>query len=245
MSTADSLGDRIKSHFEDRARYYLPRRTFAIIRVDGKAFHTFTRGCVKPYDHQLMECIDFAALAMCQDIAGSVLAYTQSDEISVLLSDFKKRDSDGWLDYNVQKMASIAASLATFHFNRCWGHIGGDLNKIALFDARVFAIPDPVEVTNYLIWRQKDAERNSLQMAAQSVFSHKQLHGKSCAELHELLHTKDINWDRYTAREKRGGLIVREQNVVERSPWAQVECPIFAKDKEYLPNLMPVLGYDK
>ena len=242
---SDSLGDRMKERFEDRTRYYLPRRTFAIIRVDGKAFHTFTRGCAKPYDHRLMKSIDFAALAMCQEISGSVLAYTQSDEISVLLCDFKKQDSSGWFDYNIQKMASVAASIATISFNDCYRHLGGDVTKQAMFDARVFAIPDPVEVTNYLIWRQKDAERNSLQMAAQAVFSHKQLHGKSCADLHELLHTKDINWDKYTAREKRGGLLVKEQNGVERCPWVQVECPIFAKNKQYLPDLLPVLGYDR
>jgi tRNA(His) 5'-end guanylyltransferase len=242
---SDTLGDRMKERYEDRTRYYLPRRTFAVIRVDGKAFHTFTRGCAKPYDRRLMESIDFAAMAMCQEMAGAVLAYTQSDEISVLLCDFKKQDSNGWFDYNIQKMASVAASIATANFNVCYRHLGGDVAKLGLFDARVFSIPDPVEVTNYLIWRQKDAERNSLQMAAQSVYSHKQLHGKSCADLHELLHAKGINWDKYAPREKRGGLIVKEQNGVERCPWVQVDCPIFAKDKEYLPLLMPVLGYDK
>jgi tRNA(His) guanylyltransferase len=238
---SDTLGDRMKDRFEDRTRYYLPRRAFAIIRVDGKAFHTFTRGFAKPYDQRLMECIDFTALAMCQEIAGAICAYTQSDEISVLLCDFRKQNSEAWFDYNIQKMASVAASLATFHFNRCYGHLGGDLTRTALFDARVFSVPDPVEVMNYFIWRQKDAERNSLQMAAQAVFSHKQLHGKSCADLHEMLHEKGINWDKYSVREKRGGFIETQPG----GRWGASEIPIIAKKQSYILNMLPPLGYDK
>jgi len=238
---SDSLGDRMKDRFEDRARFYLPRRSFVIIRVDGKAFHTYTRGCAKPFDGPLMRAIDYTAMAMCKEMMGSVFAYTQSDEISILLHDFAKQDSQAWFDYNVQKMASVAASLATAYFNSHYKMLDRD-RDLATFDARVFSVPDPVEVVNYFIWRQKDAERNSLQMAAQSVYSHKELHGVSCSGLHELLHKKKINWNDYTAREKRGGFIQRTR---ENFGWSQWETPIFAKDKEFLPSLMPILGYDK
>jgi tRNA(His) 5'-end guanylyltransferase len=236
---SDTLGDRMKERYENRTRYYLPRRSFAVVRVDGKSFHTFTRNCAKPFDHALMDAIDGTAAIMCSEMEGAVLAYTQSDEISVLLCDFKKQDSQGWFDYNLQKICSVSAALATAGFNRLYKPPVGEP---ALFDARVFSIADPVEVMNYFIWRQKDAERNSLQMAAQALYSHKDLHGKKCPHLHELLHAKSLNWNDYTAREKRGGFIVR---TAENRGWSQIETPIFAKTQDQFMGMLPVLGYDK
>lgn len=113
----DALGDRMKDQYESRTRYKLPRRTFTIIRVDGKAFHTFTKGLRKPFDQQLIECMDGTAKELCRKIQGAQFAYVQSDEISILLTDFEKHTTDAWFDGNLQKMASISASIATSAFN--------------------------------------------------------------------------------------------------------------------------------
>ena len=236
----DSLGTRLKERFEDRARYYLPRRAFAVIRIDGKCFHTFARDCARPFDQPLIEAIDLTAEALCKHIAGAVLAYTQSDEISVLLCDFLKRDTTAWLDYNVQKIASVSASIATAAFNSVYQHPADNRIDSAVFDARVFSIPDPVEVVNYFIWRQKDAERNSLNMVAQALYSHKALQGKQRADLHELLHKKGVNWNNCTAREKRGGLISKPASV-----WVTAGAHSFTKEPDTLRYMLPVLGYDK
>lgn len=210
----DALGDRIKSQYEDRTRFFLPRRTYTVIRVDGKAFHTLTKGFKRPFDKKLMDMMDNTAIALCKEIQGACFAFTQSDEISVLLTDFAKPTTNAWFDGNVQKMCSVAAACATAAFNR---HMqvalsGGLPSQMAMFDARVFTIPDRTEVENYFIWRQNDASRNSLQMVARSLYSHKELDGKGAAELHELIHAKGQNWNNYTSGEKRGRCIVKKEN---------------------------------
>lgn len=205
----DALGDRMKSQYEDRTRFFLPRRTYTIIRVDGKAFHTLTKKFQKPFDRHLMHMMDATAMDLCKEIQGAVFAYTQSDEISILLTDFAKITTNAWFDGNIQKMCSIAAACATVAFNKELRAGGSD--KTAMFDARVFTIPDKTEVENYFIWRQQDATRNSIQMAARAVYSHKELDGKSCQELHDMLHAKNINWNNYTSGEKRGRCIVKQE----------------------------------
>jgi tRNA(His) guanylyltransferase len=121
MAKKDSLGDRMKGQYEDRARFMLPRRTYTIIRCDGKSFHTFTRHCEKPNDAALAGAMDVAASALCREAQGAKLAYVQSDEISVLLTDFALPTTDAWFDGNVQKMVSVAASVVTEAFNRAHG----------------------------------------------------------------------------------------------------------------------------
>lgn len=211
----DSLGDRIKGQYEDRTRYLLPRRTYTMIRVDGKAFHSFTKEFKRPFDKGLMTLMDSTAKAMCEEIQGAVLAYVQSDEISILLTDFAKPTTSAWFDGNVQKMASIAASTATAHFNRLLSDMVhgtySPIRPMAMFDARVFTIPDITEVENYFIWRQNDASRNSVQMAARAVFSHKECTDKTCPQLQDMLMEKNINWNNYTSGEKRGRLIIKQQ----------------------------------
>jgi len=235
---SDSLGDRIKERYENRARIFLPRRSPVIIRVDGKAFHTFTKGMIRPFDWGFMNAMNQTAITLIEEIQGSAFAFVQSDEISVLLCDYQKRDSDAWFDYNIQKMASVSAATATAAFIRAIPPPDG--HRWPTFDARCFSIPDLVEVANYFIWRQKDAERNSLQMVAQSAFSHKELHGKSCSDLHEMLHTKGMNWNSYTPREKRGGLVLRGERGVQMH-----DCPIFTQEPELLRKLIPVQGYEE
>lgn len=218
----DDLGKRMKENYEDRTRFSVPRRTYTVIRVDGKAFHTFTKGFKRPFDHSLMDMMDKTAVELCKNIQGAVLGYVQSDEISIVLTDFTTPQTEAWFDGNVQKMASISASIATAAFNAALLHsftqrgteeqrnnIWSETFKFATFDSRVFTIPDRTEVENYLIWRQQDAVRNSIQMAAQSVYSQKELHGKSCDELQEMLFQKGINWNDYCSGEKRGRAIVK------------------------------------
>ena len=264
----DELGDRIKSQYEDRTRYYLPRRTFTIIRLDGKAFHTYTRGLNKPFDKDLYEDIDNAIIAMLPEIQGVQFAYTQSDEISLLLTDFAIPTTSAWFDGNIQKIVSVSASTITKHFNKYrlirsfneWQNKTGvlDFSCGAEFDARVFTIPDRIEVMNYFVHRNQDCARNAVSMVAQSKFSHKQLHGKSTAEMQEMLMTETgINWANYPEDLKNGRLIVKEEYVTQyggevplpegllcqkdvvRTRWVSKSAWKFTQDKDKLLAMIP------
>jgi len=252
----DSLGDRMKNDYENRTRLLLPRRTNTIIRVDGKAFHTFTRGMQRPFCSSFAAAMDETAEIMCRQIQGVRFGFVQSDEISLWLTDYAGPRTSAWFDGNLQKMCSVAASTATAVFNDVTYSINYPFPRGAMFDARVFTIPDIDEVVNYFIWRQQDATRNSISMAAQAQFSHKELMGKSCNQMQEMLFNKGINWNDYPVRFKRGRAIVREtvtEDVmfedkrtgekvvapnVERSSWVGVDPPIFTQDRTF------VLGKD-
>ena len=209
----DDLGKRMKDQYEMRTRTWLPRRTYTIIRLDGKAFHTFTRGFNKPFDEDLAHAMDETAKFLCENVQGTDFAYVQSDEISLLLTDFSTITTNAWFDGQVQKMVSVASSLATGKFNNVMHrlHIVA-MDKLAFFDARVFTIPDPIEVENYFIWRQKDAIRNSISMLAQSLYSHRELHGKSQSDMQEMTFQKGKNWNDTPAGFKRGRTILKDVN---------------------------------
>lgn len=210
MTDSTALGDRMK-RYEAATRTLLPRRTYTILRVDGRSFHSYLRGATKPFDEVFMADMDAVAEALCAEISGAVFAYTQSDEISVLVTDFGSRGTEPWFGGVVAKQQSISASLATAVLNE---RRGGR----ALFDSRVFTIEDPVEVANYFLWRQRDATRNSIAMAAQANFSHKQLHGVNTSRMQELLWSeKGINWNDYPDGCKRGRVAVREVGERETS----------------------------
>src|SRR5271166_1882089 len=184
----DSLGDRMKV-FEGAYRIGLPIRMPVIIRVDGKAFHTYTAGCKKPFDAGLMECMNLTAMELCKELQGCQMAYVQSDEISLLLTNYQTFDTQSWFDNNLQKMVSVAASIAgvtfTMNSDKVWGfdeYYGLPIQRPAYFDARAWVLPKE-EVTNYFLWRQQDATRNSVQMLAHSLYSHKQLNNKNSSEL--------------------------------------------------------------
>jgi tRNA(His) guanylyltransferase len=231
----DPLGDRMKTQYENRTRISLPRRTYTIIRVDGKAFHTFTRHCEKPFDQDLASALWSAAIGLCVQAQGVCFGYVQSDEISVLLQDFATIQTDAWFDGNVQKIASVAASIVTAEFNFAYDRgVGGP----ALFDARVFTIPDPVEVENYFIWRQKDAERNSIQMLARCHFTDGQLRGVGSSGLHDLLHDIGINWNDLPVWQKRGVGIRKN----EEGQWfVDEDTPIWTQDRKWFHGRIP--GY--
>lgn len=232
MPVNDALGTRMKTYYEAIPKTRLMRRTPVAIRIDGKAFHTFTRGFQKPFDEILGNSMARTMEYLCQNIQGAVFGYTQSDEITILIQDYKKLTTDAWFDYEVQKMCSIAASMATMAFNRYFSeaiknrneryHLQNvsdenlypmdDLGRAyaksaqmgAMFDARVFNIPKE-EAANLIYWRQVDAMRNSIQMVGQANYSHSYLQDKSCEEIKGMLRCDfGINWDGLPARWKYG-----------------------------------------
>jgi tRNA(His) guanylyltransferase len=202
----DSIGLRMKENYEDRYRFSLTRRTPVIMRLDGRAFHTFTRGCVRPFDLRLSHAMCDTACHLLSEIQGAKCAYVQSDEISILITDFDKLTTDAWFDYNIQKMVSISAGMASAFFGRVIATKLSVNSFSAVFDSRVFNIPTE-EVCNYFIWRQLDWMRNSLQMLSQSHFSAKMLHGKNQANMHEMLHSEGVNWADLEPRWKNGVFI--------------------------------------
>lgn len=237
------LGIRMKELYEKPARTQLLRRMPVAIRIDGKAFHTFTLGFKKPFDKVLMNSMADTMQYLCENIQGCVLGYTQSDEITLILVDYQTFRTDAWFDYQVQKMTSVAASMATMAFNRAFemyanSHIGyldrtgfilttsgekyaGSLRRAmrqrACFDARCFNIPKE-EVTNLIYRRQLDATRNSIQMVGQANFSQGRLDHKTCEDIQEMLfQEKGINWNDYSIPEKRGCCCIKteEQETIE------------------------------
>ena len=233
MPVNDELGMRMKEFYEEVPKTRLVRRMPVAIRVDGKAFHTFTRGFQKPFDEILVKSMQDTMKYLCENIQGCVLGYTQSDEITLILVDYKHLNSDAWFDYEIQKMCSIAASMATMAFNKAFASnvakqskrlyseyleekdasyidtLEIAMNKGAMFDARCFNIPKE-EVCNLIYWRQLDATRNSIQMVGQANFSHKELQKKSCNMIQEMLFAeKGINWNDYPTYLKRGSCCVK------------------------------------
>ena len=196
----DSLGDRMKNNYEARSRSTLYRRMPVIIRLDGKAFHTLTSGCEKPFDKNFSEAMDQTMIKVMEEAQGSKIGYVQSDEISILLTDYDNFDTQAWFDNQIQKICSVSASIASVEFTEAFGRRG-------YFDCRVFNIPRE-EVTNYFIWRQQDWMRNSVQMLARSHFSQKQLHNKNVPAMHEMLHEKGVNWANLEDRFKNGGVYI-------------------------------------
>jgi tRNA(His) guanylyltransferase len=243
----DELGNRMKEFYEDRFRYKLPRRAYTIMRIDGKSFHTYTKGLERPFDDGLINDMNTTTAYLCKNIMGAKMGYVQSDEISILLTDFDTNETQSWFDGNIQKMTSIAASLATSEFNRlrlirkCMGEEVNAIDlsnvKMANFDARVFQIPSRVEVENYFIWRQQDAVRNSISSVAQSLYSPKELHGVKTNEMQELIFQKGINWNDYDFRKKRGAVIGKVEVEVDggiiRNRWEVIDTPIFTQDREF------------
>ena len=236
MPVHDDLGVRMKTFYEQIPKTKLMRRCPVAIRIDGKAFHTFTRGFHKPFDEVLIKSMQETMKYLCENIQGCVLGYTQSDEITLILVDYKKLTSSAWFDYEVQKICSIAAGMATMAFNKFFRDNVGDylyenyddqyladyikilqnaVDKGAMFDARCFNIPKE-EVTNLVYWRQLDASRNSIQMVGQANFSHKELQNKSCNDIQDMLMTqKGINWNDLPTYQKRGSCCVRNKIVIE------------------------------
>ena len=259
----DSLGDRMKK-YENIFRQYLPIRIPIILRLDGAHFHTYTAKCKKPVDEGLVECMNDTAITLCKTVQGCQIAYVQSDEISLLINNYQERDTQAWFDNNIQKMVSISASVASVTFTqnsyKIWGFhddaVGtgfegmgytSSIIKPAYFDSRAFVLPKE-EVVNYFLWRQQDATRNSVQMLARTLYSHKQLQNKGNSELQELCFQKGVNWNDCLTSQKRGRCIVKTKTmkegknpktgqvfIAERSEWVvDNEIPVFSQDRDYI-----------
>jgi tRNA(His) 5'-end guanylyltransferase len=247
----------MKEFYEDRTRIKLPRRTYTIIRIDGKAFHTYTKGLERPFDQGLIEDMNATTAYLCKNIQGVKFGYVQSDEISLVLTDFDDLGTHAWFDNNLQKMVSVAASMATAEFNklRLVRYMEDSMIflepedigkfKMAEFDARAFQIPFIDEVKNYFIWRQQDAVRNSISSVAQSLYSTKELHGVKTDQMQELIFQKGINWNDYDFRMKRGAVIgkvetrfTNENGVFTRNKWQVIDTPIFTQDPFFLAGLL-------
>lgn len=210
----DQLGDRQKG-YENVTRMYLTPRTNIVLRVDGRAFSSYTHNCKRPFDDDLMSAMDQTAIALCEEVQGAKLAYVQSDEITVWATSYDNIGSMPWFGGNIQKITSIAASVATARFNkiRLWWHYETQESfktfSLAHFDARVFTIPELAEVANCFKWRGDDCSRNSIQMVARSLYSHRELENVSTENLLTMISSKGGDWEALAPRYKRGRLIRR------------------------------------
>ena len=248
----DSLGRRMKEFYENVPKTKLMRRVPVAMRFDGRAFHTFTKGFKKPFDHILMKAMQLTMLYLCENIQGAVFGYTQSDEITIILQDYEKLNTAAWFDYEVQKMCSVGASMATLTFYK---ELSDQFHKYmqdekkdeyadtllratesgATWDCRVFNIPKE-EVTNLIYWRQLDASRNSVQMLGRAYFTHKELDHKNCSDIQDMLHEKyGINWNNCTIPEKRGTACRKNEN----GWYIDEEMPILkGENRKYVEDLV-------
>lgn len=239
MADRSDLAKRMKENYENRAKHSLIRRMPVAIRIDGKAFHSFTRGFKIPFDEVLIQSMQETMKYLCEHVQGCVLGYHQSDEITLILVDYQNLHSDAWFDYKQSKVESISASMATMAFNKSFEinannyianvHVGGGVptdgkyieslkaaieNK-AMFDSRSFNIPKE-EVTNLILWRQQDATRNSIEMVGRTYFSDKRLYKINTNGIQDLLFTeKGVNWNDFPTHQKRGSCCIKENYLVD------------------------------
>ena len=264
MPVNDNLGTRMKEYYEAIPKHRLMRRTPVAIRIDGKAFHTFTKGFQKPFDEVLGNAMVRTMEYLAKNIQGCVFAYQQSDEITLLLIDYQTFETDAWFDYEVQKICSISASMATMAFNRYFEEEVKNRNlkyyfdnvsdnnpypsdsigiayaksaqQGAMFDARCFNIPKE-EACNLVYWRQLDATRNSIQMVGQANFSHNELQCLSCNMIQDKLFAeRGINWSEFETRWKRGVAWTKETGIDWNMPILKGE------DRKYIDELIYVGG---
>lgn len=263
-SDKTTLGDRIKE-YENATKHKLVKRMPVMIRLDGKAFHTFCRGFDKPFDPVMSAAMKATTLYLCENVQNCVFGYTQSDEITLILVDYKGINTDAWFDNTIQKIVSVSASMATMVFNREFARLNewyyhntgrgamtlehresfeqfykkrkAAIEKGACFDARVFNVPQD-DCVNAVLWRQNDAIRNSKQSVAQQVFSPKELHGKSCDELMAMVKEKTgLDWNDLPVWQQRGTAIVKEDG-----HWIVDEKMPILKDegRDYVEHLIKI-----
>lgn len=267
----DSLGNRMKEFYENRSKTYLTRKVPVILRFDGRSFSNYTKAFKKPYDEIFHNAMNETMKYLCENIQGCKLGYTQSDEISLLLTDTDKITTDAWFDYSVQKMCSIGASMATLIFNKTlaqlvdeyyhtiWDDIvedwsGSDeeveyyknllnaVKKGGMFDCRCFNIPKE-EIVNYFVWRETDCTRNAIQMLGQCNFSHKELQGKDNNIIQDMLFTqKGINFNDMPVEFKRGVCCVKE---IIQNPNVDIKDGVYPRAKWVLDKNIPIFTQDR
>ena len=241
---SDEIGDRFKG-YESVFDFTLPRRMPMVIRVDGRAFHGLKLD--KPFDSLFHARMGRVAIALCKGVQGTVLAYFQSDEISIVARDDMSNTTQPWVGKRLSKILSLSASIATAAFN------DGAPPEYGLrqFDSRAFVLPDLNEVTNYLIWRQQDATRNSISMAAHAAFSHKSLHGVNSNGMLDRLRENGKPWEETPAHFKRGTICapvivtkpVQQTGLTcERREWQlDYSIPVFTANRPYIEQLYSAL----
>ena len=233
VSDNTPLGDRMK-RYEFGFRQHLPRRSYTLMRLDGRAFHTYLKDAEKPFDKGFVADMDVVAVTLCLEIQGAQFAYTQSDEISILVTDFQSLQSEPWFGGRLDKMVSISAALASAQLMS----LRMDQPGLPQFDCRVWSMSDQIEVANYFVWRQRDAMRNSIQMLGQTYFTQDQLHCKNTDQIQEMLFQEHgVNWDTLDAGLKRGRLVVNTPR-----GWSRVAASRFlAQPGSSLAQLIPPL----
>lgn len=246
----NSFGDRMKG-YENVNRYYLTKRMPLIIRLDGVHFHTFTKGLDEPYDNYFCQAMQYTMGSLVEQISGAKFAYTQSDEISILITDYDNLNTEPWFGKNLQKIVSVSSSLATYYFNKHLDSITRFLppetpivkahqDKLAIFDARAFILPKD-EVCNYFLWRERDCIRNSIQSAGHAHFSHSSLMNLNCDQIQEKLFSeKGINWAHYPSFFKNGCCARKVDGRWE----LDYNIPVFSQDRNYI-NQYVYLEEDK
>ena len=222
------LGDRMKQ-YENAYKVRFTDRLPVIVRLDGKAFHTLTMGCKKPFDDRIIKIFNELTGYLVANIQGAVFAYAQSDEISILLYPWKTNESQAWFDNEMTKINTISASMASAYGTQLWERF---LKKdsLVIFDARSFVLPEH-EVVNYFIWRQKDWIRNSVQMLGRDNFSQSTMHGKSNEQVKMLLEQKGIVWDELPTYLRRGRCVY---NVPAGGAKIDEEIPFFTENREFI-----------
>ena len=250
------LDERMKK-YEYVTRHYLMTRTPVIVRIDGKAFHTFTKGMKKPFDHIFMESIQDTMKYLCENVQGCVLGYCQSDEISLVLVDYENLESCAWFDNNISKIISITSSMASVYFNQQFylnlvdykiknreskdrdveyeNRLLTKISSLPIFDSRAFNLPKE-EVNNYFVWRQQDAIKNAIQMIGRAYFTHKELENKNGKDIVDMLDRIKVNYHSYATSEKRGTCCIR----TDKGWKLDTEIPIFKDDKDYIEKLIYV-----
>ena len=219
MSDNTALDIRMK-RYEHAFRQYLPRRTYTLMRLDGRAFHSYLKDAERPVDFPFMAAMDLVAIRLCEEIMGARFAYVQSDEISLLLTDFDTHQTEPWFGGNMNKLLSIPPSMASGYLSR----LRPEPAPIPQFDCRVWTMSDPVEVANYFVWRQRDAVRNSIQMVGQHYFTQAQLFGQSTDQIQEMLFAQHgVNWSQFPVGAKRGRLVFKDVS----EGWNSMGAPTF------------------
>jgi tRNA(His) 5'-end guanylyltransferase len=246
MTNNDDLTIRMKT-YEAVSDLHLVRRMPVIIRLDGKNFSNFTRSLRKPFDNDFAKCMSATALRLCAEAQNCRMAFHGSDEISLLLTDYKTLNTAPWFDNDVMKIASISAAIATAAFAEEMSAVWGNNKKFPVFDSRCFNIPER-DVVNYFVWRQRDTMRNSVSAAAQSAFSHKELHGVNRDQMIDMLKLrKGIDWNNYGHHFRMGSVVVRDAEIVgnvTRHRWTEHNAPLFKDDRQYVEKFLQAENND-
>lgn len=246
-----SIAARMKG-YESVYKQFLTRRTPVIVRLDGRAFHSYTKKMPKPFFEDFRALMWDSTKILAEEVDSCVFAYTQSDEVSLLLKDWTMFKTQAWFENNLSKIVSNTASIFTAVFNDLAPNYLGSIDrpKYGFFDSRAFTLPES-EVVNYFIWRQQDAVRNSINSLGQAHFSQKKLNGLNTDQVQELLFTElGINWNDEPTWARRGVAVrlnVDESNIENVKAGGAIdgprlildkEIPIFTKDREYINRLM-------